>query len=252
MIAKARSVGKRVLRAFGVDAHAAHPPGSRLRPLGMTRGVLEDIRARGFAPRLIFDVGASNGSWSQMASDVFPGARLVLVDPRPDAAPALTEFCRSNDRFSAELVAVGPEPGSATMTDWETGSTLLPVDPSGSPQLKVPVTTLDSLAAKWGRPDLIKMDIEGFELQALRGASSLLGVTEVFIIEVALFRFVDRPMLHDVVGFMERHDYVVYDICDSIRRPFDGALGLLDLCFARRGSSLRSSETAWHAGADHD
>src|SRR5436309_212842 len=108
-IKQAKSLGKRVLRAAGVAVHAAPPAGSRLRPIGMTRSVLEDIRTRGFAPRLIFDVGASNGSWSQMASRVFPGARIVLVDPRPDAAPALTEFCRSSDRFSAELVAVGPE-----------------------------------------------------------------------------------------------------------------------------------------------
>jgi FkbM family methyltransferase len=242
-----KAFGKRVLQTLGADVHAAHAPGSPLRRVGMTRSVLEDMRARGFAPRLIFDVGASNGSWSQMTSAVFPDARIVMVDPRPAAAPALTAFCRTSEKFEAELVAVGAQAGSATMTDWDTGSTLLPVDATGSPQLTVPVVTLDALAAKWGAPDLIKMDIEGFELQALQGASTVLGVTDVFIIEVALFRFVDRPMLHDVVAFMERHDYVVYDICDPIRRPFDGALGLLDVCFARRSSALRSSETAWHA-----
>lgn len=247
MIRSLKSFGKRMLWALGVDAHVAHPPGSRLRPVGITRSVLEDIQARGFRPRLIFDIGASNGSWSRMAASAFPEARFVLVDPRPDARPSLEALIRSAPIFGAEFVAVGPDVGTATMTDWETGSTLLPVNPSGSAQFTVPVVTLDALAARSGIPDLVKMDIEGFELEALRGASTLLGATDVFIIEVALYRFVDRPILHDVVAFMERNDYVVYDICDSIRRPVDGALGLVDLCFVRRGSALRGRETAWHA-----
>jgi len=54
-------------------------------------------------------------------------------------------------------------------------------------------------------------------------------------------------MLHDIVAFMERHDYVTYDFGDPIRRPFDGAVGLVDLCFARRGASIRAGEGEWYA-----
>jgi FkbM family methyltransferase len=247
MNARLKELGKRLARSIGYEIRPIQPPGSVLRPIGRTASVLEDMRARGFAPRTIFDIGASNGSWTRMASTIFPDAKVILVDPRPDAAPALTAFCQSSPKFTAERVAVGAQAGSGTMTDWKTGSTLLPVDAFGSPQFTVPVVTLDALAAKWGMPEMVKMDIEGSEIEALRGAMSLLGVTDVFIIEVALFRFVDRPVLHDVVAFMERHEYMIYDFGDQIRRPFDGAVGLIDLCFARNGGVLRSDQRSWHA-----
>ena len=49
--------------------------------------------------------------------------------------------------------------------------------------------------------------------------------------------------LHDVVAAMAAHGYFVYDIAGFIRRPWDGAVALMDLCFAR---ALRGSETEWH------
>jgi hypothetical protein len=132
------------------------------------------------------------------------------------------------------------------LTDWDTGSTLLPVAPDGSPRWSVPVVTLDALSQKYGVPGIVKIDIEGFELEALAGAESLFGTTELFIIEVALLRFGERPILHEVVAFMEAHGYLVYDFGDAIRRPFDGALSLIDVCFAKSNGQLRRSDGAWH------
>jgi hypothetical protein len=84
--------------------------------------------------------------------------------------------------------------------------------------------------------------VEGYEIEALEGAGTLLGETELFQIEVALYRFINRPMLHEVVAYMAERGYFVYDIAGSIRRPYDGAIGLMDLCFAR---TLRGPEDAW-------
>jgi hypothetical protein len=49
------------------------------------------------------------------------------------------------------------------------------------------------------------------------------------------------PQFLDVVDFMGRHDFAMYDIGDVFRRPFDGALGSLDVLFVRNTSSLRAS-----------
>jgi hypothetical protein len=98
-------------------------------------------------------------------------------------------------------------------------------------------------------PDFVKLDVEGSELDALRGGDVILGRTELFVIELALFRFVERPVFHEVVAFMAAHGYAVYDIGDPIRRPFDGALGLIDVFFAREDGYLRRHSSEWHA--DH-
>jgi len=205
-----------------------------MRPIGQLESVLEDFKARGFKPSLIFDVGASDGAWTRMVRPIFPDARFVLVEPRGIASE---ETVRA---------AVGSAEGTATLTDWDTASTLLPVDAehAGGAQYSVPVTTLDRLAAEFGIPDLVKLDVEGFELEALRGATIIFGRTELFMVEVSLYRFRPRPVFHEVVAFFAERGYFAYDVAGFIRRPYDGAVALMDLCFARQ---LRGSETDWYA-----
>ena len=238
---------KQMLQARGIEAQHIQPAGTAPRPIGRTFNILEDVRARGFMPQLVFDLGANNGGWTKIAAQILQGARFVLVEPLPRMQPALTAMAQSNPRYSVVAAAVGGAPGSAMLTDWDTGSTILPVDAAGASQTTVAVTTLDALAGQWGVPDFVKVDVEGLELEALQGAGSILGKTELFVIEVALFRFVNRPVLHDVVAFMAEHGYWVYDVGDPIRRPFDGALGLLDLFFSRRDGELHRWEQAWYS-----
>lgn len=66
----------------------------------------------------------------------------------------------------------------------------------------------------------------------------------------SLFRFAERPVVHDLIAFMAEHGYWLYDIGDPIRRPFDGALGLVDLFFARVDGQLRHADRAWHEVAN--
>jgi FkbM family methyltransferase len=225
-----KAVGKRVLSSAGYDVRRRQPPGSHLRPIGQQDSVLADFRARGFRPSLIFDVGASDGSWTNAVRPIFPAARFVTVEPRNTGVEPTVH------------AAVGAHEGVATLTDWDTGSTLIAADPKGAAQYQVPITTLNCLAQQFGTPDFVKLDVEGFELEALKGADTLLGRTELFVIEVALYRFTDRPLLHEVVAFMAERGYFVCDVAGFIRRPTDGAVGLMDLCFAR---TLRGSETEW-------
>jgi len=89
---------------------------------------------------------------------------------------------------------------------------------------------------------LVKLDIQGFELEALAGASSLYGETEVFIMETSLFAFLpNNPTTLDCMVFMQEKGYALYDITDFLRRPYDGALGQVDLAFVKEDGYLRRS-----------
>lgn len=116
------------------------------------------------------DCGAHVGTWSRIMSGRFE--RVIAVEPSPDTFEALVAnlavFGCSN--VEAKAVAVGSAPGQVHMEIEAKAAALSNtgaryVVPGGS----IPVETIDS----WDLPSLglLKMDIEGSEAQAIRGAS---------------------------------------------------------------------------------
>lgn len=93
-------------------------------------------------------------------------------------------------------------------------------------------------------PFLVKVDVEGAELEALSGALEVLRTTELVLLEVALFELVPgAPQLHDVVSWMHDHGFVAADIFDAHNRPLDGALARMDVAFVQENGRFRRSHS---------
>lgn len=231
-------------------------PGGVDRPIANTRMFLEDIKARGFCPSGIIDVGANHGSWTRLALSIFPKARVIMIEPQEEMKDELEGLCRSYESVEYIKAGAGKASGELVQTIWEDlqGSSFIPevnLDKlADRTQRLTPMITLDELLSerKSFVPDLVKLDIQGFELEALKGASSAFGITEVFILETSLYQFMNAmPTTSDCVRFMHDNGYELYDITEYLRRPYDGALGQVDLAFALREGTLRSSNR-WNAG----
>jgi FkbM family methyltransferase len=205
------------------------------------------MRTQGFRPDVVIDVGAAHGYWTRSCARLYPNASYVMVEPNP--------------AYRAELQAVGRTLGAkyvAAAAGRAVGALplLIPSDPTGASFLReagdegsyfersvtVPVVTLDSIAVP-GTVSLLKLDVQGYELEALAGAQRQLGEAEVVICECSLHAFQEGiPLVDEIVAFMTATaDMRLYDFADQVRWK-SGTLAQLDLIFVAAWSPLLGPE----------
>lgn len=210
-------------------------------------GFLSHLHALDLRPGTVFDVGAAQGDWTRACSSEFPDARYVLLEP-------LEEFASRLEELVAQLphAAVFKAAGSATSGIAElhvhrdlVGSSLLREAEGGATDgipREVETTTIDDIAsrAQAEPPFWMKLDVQGAEIQVLRGATQTLVATDLVLMEVSLLPFfLGGPILDDIVAFMRGAGFVAYDILGPTYRPIDGALGQVDIAFVPVESGLR-------------
>jgi FkbM family methyltransferase len=213
---------------------------------------LLSLASRGFRPQRIIDGGANIGDFARCAAAIFPGAMIHLVEPQPACQDALAKLAREG-RFIRHAVALGAEDGSIELaTDpgggVTTGAHILPGDaPTELERVQVPVARLDTLIRselKKVDRSLLKLDLQGWEFEALKGAEQSLGRIEVILIEVSFFAQAYEPPIEILVRFLHEREFALYDIAGLAARRRDNRARQADFLFVRRDSPLMA-DTAW-------
>jgi len=129
---------------------------------------------------VVVDVGAHAGFYTLLASTrVGPAGQVIAFEPSPRERRHLESHIRLNRRRNVivESCALGDRDGAADLLVYDaerTGCNSFHLaDADGARPVSVPVRRLDDRLAGYPRVDLVKMDIEGGELSALRGADQL-------------------------------------------------------------------------------
>jgi FkbM family methyltransferase len=142
---------------------------------------------------LVFDVGAHLGDRSVAFAAL--GARVVALEPQPLIARWLRRVVRGRERIEVRAEAVGARRGVerlAISSRTPTVSTMSDAWRSAASQanpgfrsvrwgrsIDVPVVTLDDLIAQYGVPSFCKIDVEGWEAEALSGLTRPLPALSV-------------------------------------------------------------------------
>jgi FkbM family methyltransferase len=213
--------------------------------------VIAHLAARGYSPRAVIDGGANVGRWTDMASRAFPSASFYLVEPQPGCRAALERLRRHLSLVNVlpyalaapgieQVTMAGSGADSTSEGAWVADSTV------GSPdqQIVVVARTLDQLFTGRFTPAdrlFLKLDLEGQELNALKGAGRLLEDVEVILSEVRFFDIdhSGRPVFADVAESLRARGFEVYDFGSLMPRTRDGRLYRGDVVFVRRDSALR-------------
>ena len=224
------------------DPSLEGPMASVMGPGASMQALLEHLRSRKFAPKAILDVGANRGKWSRVAKRVFPEADCFMIEPQGEMRQFLDPFCQTFPGSKWFMAGAGSAAGELTFTISEdsVGSSFVTPGLSVRERRSVPVITINSLLKDGliSMPQLVKVDVEGFELEALRGGDQLFGNTEVFILEVTPGPpLAHRPVFHEVAAFMAERGYYVFDLLYQ-RPKTDGVLVALDVCFTLSGNKF--------------
>ena len=129
---------------------------------------------------LVFDIGANVGQRSEIFSQL--AGKVIAFEPQTDCVRHLKSRFRRAQNVTIKQLAVSDTEGEATFykSDSHTLSSMSPEfiskvsaerfkESSWNEELVVKTTTLDSMIARYGVPGFIKIDVEGFEANVLKG-----------------------------------------------------------------------------------
>lgn len=242
------------LRTVGYELYLIRPPKKRLSgghfnlaPLRLDMDAsLRHLRWLGYTPSMIVDVGAADGT--PALTDTWPKVDILWLEPLKEFEPKLKALSqRHPGRYL--IAAAGDRKGTLTLNVHGNlyGSSLMQdtggAMADGVPR-EVPIVRLDDEVdlSKAGQEVLLKVDVQGAELQVLDGAQELLKRCAVVVLETNFFELhKGAPQFYDVLKYMHDRGFMAYDIFDGHNRPSDDALAQRDVLFVQANGRFRRS-----------
>lgn len=193
----------------------------------------------------VVDIGAHTGQFSLLARWLYPAATIHAFEPLPEAAAKFREVFAGDPHVRLHEAAIAPTSGDTTLYlggVWDAGS-LLPSTASAG-EIRVHAAPLQEFVtdAEIRPPALLKLDVQGFEREALAGCRSLLDRFEDVVAELMLHEaYVGQALAADVIALLRNDDFQLVGI-DSLGRE-DGRIVRFDGIFSRipAGRAARSS-----------
>lgn len=198
----------------------------------------------------VLDAGASSGHISERLLRMFPDAQAYGFEPNPMYKKALTGYAQRELRFHPFFCALSDRTGEVNLNVTRSAgntsllrplTSLSQIDPDGAPveqTVSIPMTTIDEWAANQGVSaiEVMKFDIQGYELNALKGAANMLKNSTLAVYTEVWFNpvYEQSPLLGDVDAFLRTTGFVLFDLFKPKYNP-SGMLQWSDALFLHAG-----------------
>ena len=199
---------------------------------------------------VIFDVGANVGDISLQYNTIFPKATVYAFEPFPDSFNALQQKMDGIKNVVLYQLAIGENEEKKKFYvnyNADTNSLLEPTkiglssdkQVANKSEIEVDVATIDKFCAKnnINQIDILKLDIQGGELAALKGAKDMLAANKITIIYTEAYlreQYVQQPLLFDIAIYLQQFGYAMQDIYNPIYGK--GSLAWCDAIFILKKS----------------
>lgn len=209
---------------------------------------LEHLLSVGFQPKLIFDVGAYQGDFAQQCLRIWPHSQVACFEALEHRVANLQQLAANNPLLSVFPGLLGANSQEkVALHEGETASSILSERTPQNFRVNYhSMRTVDQIVNEHfggNGPDFLKLDVQGYELEVLKGAEKSLDQVKVILSEISLIDIHSGvPLLADIIAWLSERNWVAYDICGLTRRPLDKALWQADFVFVSTDSPLRNDK----------
>jgi len=182
--------------------------------------------------QIIIDVGAALGVTAQKFSKAFPTSDVYAFEPMPSTFQSLDKNVSANKKIIPVNKGLGKEEGEFTihLSKRITSSSFLEMKKNISNEFfsdnikevgaeTVKVSTLDKEIPADKSISILKMDVQGYELEVLKGGTETLKRTALILVEMQNHDlYSNAPMYYDIDLFLREHGFELQDIIPSIRQ----------------------------------
>ena len=241
------------------------PPGGNTAP--GPSGFFERLRGWGYQPALILDVGANEGAWAREAWSAFGappsgGAppQLLMFEGAPGRTNALLgagfDFVisvmgprvRYVDFFASDVTHTGNSvlrensrhfaAVAPTRTLMRTVDELVAARPGAMPGAAAAAGN-ELVTPLLPGPTILKLDVQGYEVEVLKGATRTLASVDVLLLETSVLPYNrGSPLTADIMAFLGAQGFAVLDMLELHHAGPQNVLIQIDFAFARTGSAL--------------
>jgi FkbM family methyltransferase len=207
--------------------------------------LLELIKNDNFNVTVIFDVGANIGTWTLLAKSFFGNAEVHAFEPLTDHIQkfktntnklnqiAIHEFCLGNENTETVI----------NVSSFSDSSSILNATPLEYEQFGIRKTNEETVLVKRAEelieqnilpiPDIIKLDVQGFELEVLKGTGKYLSQVSYLIVEVSFKKYYyEQPLFLDIANYLSTYNFNIYAFGHST--PLGQELGQIDVLFKKQ------------------
>jgi len=195
-------------------------------------------------PDLILDIGCGYGEWFSKCYNFFPNSKYLLYDANKYNEIKLYELKKKYPSIFYKICLLSDEVKNLKFYNMGYGSSVYEEKTNFKRTVENITSTtlineLKNISVN-STNNIIKLDVQGSEVDILNGLNDKINLFEVIILETSIKEYnKNAPLFFDVINFMNSKNFYFYDLCDLKRLGNENSILVqFDSVFVRKNSKL--------------